>query len=342
MIRIAVDAMGGDRAPNAIVSGAIEAARKARDRYEIVLVGIEGEVQAEIRKHRFIKDLRLSVVHASQKVEMDEAPAQALKHKPDSSIAVAMKLHKEGRVEGVVSAGNTGAVLAAGLFLLRPIEGVMRPAVGAFIPRGGGGGQTFLIDGGANVDCKSVHLMQFGVMGSILMSHLFGIERPKVGLLNIGEEPTKGSETVLEAYGMLEKSALNFVGNIEGRDIMKDKADVVVCDGFTGNVLVKFAGSLSKVLSSTLKRKIGGNIAGSIGHFLMQHKLSKFVKVFDYQEYGGAPLLGVKGTVIISHGSSTPYAISNAIEVAYKLIQKDIPQHIEAQILMMKGPHGQL
>ena len=341
MIRIAVDAMGGDRAPNAIVSGAVEAARKARDRYEIVLVGIEDEVQSEIHRHRFIKDLRLSVVHASQKVEMDEAPAQALKQKPDSSIAVAMKLHKEGRVDGVVSAGNTGAVLAASLFLLRPIEGVMRPAVGAFIPRGGGGGQTFLIDGGANVDCKPVHLMQFGAMGSILMSHLFGIERPKVGLLNIGEEPTKGGETVLETYGMLEKSPLNFVGNIEGRDIMKDKADVVVCDGFTGNVLVKFAGSLSKVLSSTLKRKIGGNIAGSIGHFLMQHKLTKFVKVFDYQEYGGAPLLGVKGTVIISHGSSTPYAISNAIEMAYKLIQKDIPHHIETQILQLKGPHGQ-
>jgi len=341
MIRIAVDAMGGDRAPNAIVSGAVEAARKARDRYEIVLVGIEDEVQSEIHRHRFIKDLRLSVVHASQKVEMDEAPAQALKQKPDSSIAVAMKLHKEGRVNGVVSAGNTGAVLAAGLFLLRPIEGVMRPAVGAFIPRGGGGGQTFLIDSGANVDCKPVHLMQFGAMGSILMSHLFGIERPKVGLLNVGEEPTKGGETVLEAYGMLEKSPLNFVGNIEGRDIMRDKADVVVCDGFTGNVLVKFAGSLSKVLSSTLKRKIGGNIAGSIGHFLMKHKFSKFIKVFDYQEYGGAPLLGVKGTVIISHGSSTPYAISNAIEEAYKLIQKEIPRHIETQIQQLKGPHGQ-
>jgi len=341
MIRIAVDAMGGDRAPNAIVSGAVEAARKARDRYEIVLVGIEDEVQSEIHRHRFIKDLRLSVVHASQKVEMDEAPAQALKQKPDSSIAVAMKLHKEGRVDGVVSAGNTGAVLAAGLFLLRPIEGVIRPAVGAFIPRGGGGGQTFLIDGGANVDCKPVHLMQFGVMGSILMSHLFGIERPKVGLLNVGEEPTKGGETVLEAYGMLKKSPLNFVGNIEGRDIMRDKADVVVCDGFTGNVLVKFAGSLSKVLSSTLKRKIGSNIAGSIGHFLMKHKFSKFIKVFDYQEYGGAPLLGVKGTVIISHGSSTPYAVSNAIEEAYKLIQKEIPRHIEIQIQQTKGPHGQ-
>jgi glycerol-3-phosphate acyltransferase PlsX len=341
MIRIAVDAMGGDRAPQAIVSGAIEAARKAKDRYEVVLVGNEDEIQAEIRKHHFMKDIRLSVVHATQKVEMDEAPAQAMKRKPDSSIAVAMKLHKDGKVDGVVSAGNTGAVLAAGLFLLRPIEGVMRPSVGAFIPRGRGNGLTFLIDGGANVDCKPAHLMQFGAMGSILMTHLFGIERPKVGLLNVGEEPTKGNETVLEAFGLLEKSALNFIGNVEGRDIMRDKADVVVCDGFTGNVLVKFAGSLSKVLSSTLKRKIRGNIAGNIGHFLMQHKFTKFIKVFDYQEYGGAPLLGVKGTVIISHGSSSSYAISNAIDVAFKLIQKEIPRRIEILIHQMKGPHGQ-
>jgi glycerol-3-phosphate acyltransferase PlsX len=337
--RIAIDAMGGDRAPDAIVTGAIEAARKAKGRFEIVLVGDEKAVQSELRKHHFIKDLPISVVHASQKVEMDEAPAQALKQKPDSSIAVAVKLHKEGKVDGVVSAGNTGAVLAASLILLRPIEGVIRPSAGAFIPCGGGN-VTLLIDAGTNVDCKPAHLFQFGLMGSILMSHLFGIDQPRIGLLNIGEEETKGNETVLEAYGLLRNSSLNFIGNVEGRDLMKGKADVVVCDGFTGNVLVKFAGSLSKVLSSTLKRKIGGNIAGTVGHFLMQHKFHKLVKVFDYQEYGGAPLLGVKGTVLISHGSSTPYAIHNAIEEAYKLIQKNIPQHIERHIQMMKGGNG--
>lgn len=336
MIRIALDAMGGDRAPRDIVTGTIHAARKSKGRYELVLVGDREAVQNELDKHRFIKDLPISVVHASQKVDMDEAPAQALKHKPDSSIAVMMKLHKEGKADGVVSAGNTGAVLAASLFLLRPVEGVMRPAVGVFIPHGHGS-VTFLIDGGANVDCKPVHLLQFGIMGSILMCHMFGIERPKVGLLNVGEEPTKGNEAVLEAYGLLSKAPLNFIGNVEGRDIMRDKADVVVCDGFTGNVLIKFAGSLSKVLSSTLKRKIGGNIAGSIGHFLMKHKFRKLVKVFDYQEYGGAPLLGVKGTVIISHGSSTPYAVTNAIKEAYKLIQLNLPCHIETQIRQLKG-----
>lgn len=338
MNRIAVDAMGGDRAPHDIVSGAIEAARKAKERYEVVLIGDEASIQTELHKHRFVKDLPISVVHASQKVEMDEAPAQALKQKPDSSIAVAVKLHKEGKVDGVVSAGNTGAVLAASLFLLRPIEGVMRPAGGAFFPYGGG--VTFLIDAGTNVDCKPMHLFQFGVMGSILMSHMFGIGQPKVGLLNIGEEATKGNEVVLEAHDLLRGSTLNFIGNVEGRDIMKGKADVVVCDGFVGNVLVKFAGSLSKVLSSTLKRKIRGNIAGTIGHFLMKHKFSKLVKVFDYQEYGGVPILGVKGTVIIAHGSSTPYAIYKAIGEAFNLIQKNIHQHIEEQILLMKGTYG--
>jgi glycerol-3-phosphate acyltransferase PlsX len=334
--KIALDAMGGDRAPHAIVSGAIGAARQSKGRFEVVLVGDETEIRREIERHRFIKDLPISVVHASQKVEMGEAPAQALKGKPDSSIAVSMRLHKEGAVDGVVSAGNTGAVLAASLFLLRPVEGVIRPAIGAFLPRGHGA-VTFLIDGGANVDCKPAHLLQFGLMGSILMCDLFGIERPKVGLLSVGEEPTKGNELVLETHSLLAKSSLNFIGNVEGRDIMRDKADVVVCDGFTGNVLIKFAGSLSKVLSSTLKRKIGGNIAGSIGHFLLKHKFRKLVKVFDYQEYGGAPLLGVKGTVIISHGSSTPYAIQNAIEAAYKLILQNIPRRIETAIEQLKA-----
>jgi glycerol-3-phosphate acyltransferase PlsX len=326
--------MGGDRAPEAIVSGAVESARKAKNRYEIVLVGDAPIVNKELHRHIFIKDLPISVVHASQKVEMEETPTQAMKQKPDSSIAVAVKLHKENKADAVVSAGNTGAVLAASLFLLRPIEGVMRPALGTLFPYAGG--VTLLIDAGSNVDCKPPHYLQFGLMGSILMNHLYGMEKPKVGLLNIGEEPTKGNEVVLEAYHILEKSALNFIGNVEGRDLMKGKADVVVCDGFVGNVLIKFAGSLSKVLSSTLKRKIGSNIAGSIGHFLMKHKFRKLVKVFDYQEYGGAPLLGVKGNVIVAHGSSTAYAIHNAIEAAYKLVIGNVTQRIASQIQTIK------
>ncbi len=337
MMKIALDAMGGDRAPHDIVSGGILAARASKGRYEVVLVGDEKTVRAELDKHRFIRDLPISVVHASQTVDMDEPPAQAMRQKPDSSIAVAVKLHKEGQVSGVVSAGNTGAMLAASLFTLRTIDGIIRPAIGAFLPRGRGD-VTLLIDSGANVDCKPVHLLQFGIMGSILMNLLFEIEEPKVGLLSVGEEPTKGNDTVVEAHSLLASGPIRFIGNVEGRDVLRDKADVVVCDGFTGNVLVKFAGGLAKVLSSTLKQKIGGNIAGRAGAFLMRHKFRKFIKVFDSQEYGGAPLLGVKGTVIISHGSSTPYAIRNAVEEAYKLAQKGIPQRIEAQIKQLKDP----
>lgn len=336
MIRIAVDAMGGDRAPDDIVAGAVGAARKAKDQYEIVLVGDSASVEEALHRHHFIKYLPISIVHASQKVEMDESPAQAIKQKPDSSISVAVRLLKEGKAEAMVSAGNTGAVLAASLFILRPIEGIIRPAVGAFIPCGHRN-FTFLIDAGANVDCKPMHLFQFGVMGSILMNRFFQIERPRVALLNIGEEPTKGNEVVLEAYGLLEKSNLHFIGNVEGRDIMRNKADVIVCDGFVGNVLIKFAGGLSHVLSSTLKRKIGSNIAGSIGHFLMKHKFKKLTKLFDYQEYGGAPLLGVNGNVIISHGISSPYAIQNAIEEAYRVTLAHIPDHIKTQLKQMKG-----
>lgn len=336
MIRIAVDAMGGDRAPEDIVAGAIGAARRSKDQYEIILVGDKTSVEKALHHHRFIKSLPISIVHASQKIEMDESPAQAVKQKPDSSIAVGVRLLKEGKAEALVSAGNTGAVLAASLFLLRPIEGIIRPAVGAFIPCGHGN-FTFLIDAGANVDCKPMHLFQFGLMGSILMNRFFHIERPRVALLNIGEEPSKGNELVLEAYRILEKSNLHFIGNVEGRDLMRNKADVIVCDGFVGNVLIKFAGGLSHVLSSTLKRKIGSNIAGSIGHFLMQHKFKKLTKLFDYQEYGGAPLLGVNGNVIISHGRSTPYAIQNAIEEAYRVTLAQIPQYIESQLKQMKG-----
>jgi glycerol-3-phosphate acyltransferase PlsX len=335
VIRIAVDAMGGDQAPKAIVSGTVEAARKAKSNYELILVGDETIVQKELRRHHFIKDLPISIVHASQKIEMDEAPAMALKKKPDSSIAVATQLHKEGKVDAIVSAGNTGAVLAAAIFLLRPIEGVLRPAVGSFMPHESG--VCFIIDVGANVDCKPIHLLQFGVMGSILAKYLMNIKKPKVGLLNIGEEESKGNETGQAAYRLFHKSPLHFIGNIEGRDILRGRADVVVCDGFVGNVLLKFGESLARMIALTLKRKIGGNIAGTVGHYLIRPKFRKLLKLFDYQEYGGAPLLGVKGTCIISHGNSTPRAIRNAIEEAGKIIREKLMYRIEDQIKKMKG-----
>ncbi|MBN2029451.1 phosphate acyltransferase PlsX [bacterium] len=335
MIRIAVDAMGGDRAPRVVVTGAIEAARRLKEPCEIVLVGDTPLIENELRHHHFIKDLPISIIHASQKVEMDDSPARALRQKPDSSIAVAIRLHAEGRVEGVVSAGNTGAVMASALFLLKPIEGVLRPAVGSFLPHEAG--VCFLIDVGTNVNCKPIHMLQFGMMGSIFVNHILGTEKPKVGLLNIGQEAVKGNETLQSTYRLLEKSALNFIGNIEGRDIMRGRADVIVCDGFVGNILLKFGESLARMIALTLKRKIGGNIAGTIGHFLIRPKFRKLLKLFDYQEYGGAPLLGVKGNCIISHGSSGPRAIRNAIRVAWNMAREGVTRHIENQIIGMKG-----
>ena len=335
MIKIAVDAMGGDRAPAEIVTGSIEAARRSKGRFEVVLVGDEKAIGRELKHHHFIKDLPLSVVHASEKIEMDEPPASALRKKPDSSIAVAVRMHKEGKVDAVVSAGNTGAVMATSLFLLNRIEGVQRPAIGSFMPHESG--VCLLIDVGSNVDCKAQHLVQFGVMGSIFMSHIVNIDKPRVGLLNIGEEESKGNEVIQESYQLLKTSPLHFIGNVEGRGVMRGEADVVVCDGFIGNVVLKFGESLARMIALTLKRKIGGNIAGNIGAYLIRPKFRKLLKIFDYQEYGGAPLLGVKGNCIICHGRSNHRAIRNAVEEACKMIQEKVWHHIESQIMNMTG-----
>ena len=289
--------------------------------------------------HHFIKDLPISVVHASQRVEMDDSPSRTLRKKPDSSMAVAMRLHKEGKVDAVVSAGHTGAFLAAALFLLKPIKGVLRPAVGTFMPHESG--VCFLIDVGTNVDCKPVHLLQFGMMGSILVDHLMAINNPRIGLLNIGEEPTKGDETSQKAYKLLHKHVPNFIGNVEGRDVLKGRADVIVCDGFSGNILIKFAESLARMLSTTMKRTIRGNLPGAVGLYLIRPSLRKLFKLFDYQEYGGAPLLGVKGNCIISHGRSGPRAIRNAVREAWKMIQEEITSRIETQVGSMKGVLGE-
>lgn len=332
MIRIAVDAMGGDHAPEPVVKGAIEAARVASGRFEIVLVGDEAEISKNIHHHHFIKNLPISIHHASQKIEMDESPGVALRRKPDSSILVTAGLHAQGKVHAMVSGGNTGAVLGAALFTLKRIEGVLRPAIGSFMPTSTGVG--FLIDVGTNIDCKPEQLVQFGMMGSIFMNHILGIKNPKIGLLNIGEEPGKGNELVQEAYKLFEKSNLNFVGNVEGRDVMMSAADVVVCDGFIGNVLLKFVESLTHLLPLSMKKKIGSNLVGNFGYFFVHHKFKKVVKLFDYQEYGGAPLLGIKGNCIVAHGSSTPRAIRTAIVEAYEMVKENVSGRIEGQLKM--------
>lgn len=337
-MKIAIDAMGGDFAPQQNVSGAIAAARRLKGRFEIVLVGDKVQIQKELSRHFRTHDLALTIHHASEKVEMGESPAIALKHKKDSSIAVAMQLHKEGEVDAVVSAGNTGAVLAAALFHLRKIRGVNRPAIGSLLPNGRSA--TLLIDAGTNVDCKPRQLFEFGIMGSIFMSKLFNISNPRVGLINIGTEKGKGNEQVQQTYEYFENSKLNFIGNIEGGAILRDKADVVVCDGFVGNIILKFAESFNKVYSSNLRRRIGKRLQYNLGAYLLRPAFRRLKKTFDYAEYGGVPLLGVNGVVIICHGRSSPKAIQNAILEAEKIVLERVNDRIEKELNLKEEKIG--
>lgn len=334
-MRIAVDAMGGDFAPAAVVQGGIEAAKVANGDFEIVLVGDQAKIEQEIHRHFRTHNLSLSIYHASQHIDMDEAPATALKRKRDASISVAHRLQKRGEVDAVISAGNTGAAMASALLELGRIQGVKRPGIGSLLPNGHGA--AMLIDVGANVDCKPQHLLQFGLMGSIYMNRILGIEQPRVGLLSIGEERGKGNEATIEAYELLAHSSINFVGNIEGRDILRGSADVVVCDGFVGNIILKFAESIGGVFSIHMKRQIGKKIFRNLGAFLLKPTFAGLRKVFDYEEYGGAPLLGINGVSIICHGGSTPKAIKNAIREAAKMIREGVNQIIRKEMQSLNG-----
>ncbi len=332
-MRIAVDAMGGDFAPRAIVTGAISAARTNRE-LEIVLVGDEEAIKRELSLHFRIQDLPISIHHASQVIEMEDSPAKALRTKRDSSISVAMQLHRKREVDAVVSAGNTGAVLGAALMKLKKIKGVMRPAIGTILPTGKG--RNFLIDVGTNVDSKPQQLMQFGIMGSIFVRKLFGIENPRVGLLNIGEESSKGPEQIQKTYQLFLTAPFNFIGNVEGRSILSETVDVVVCDGFVGNIILKFAESISSVYTRSLRNRIGKKFQYQFGALLLRPAFRRLKKTFDYAEYGGVPLLGVNGVVIIGHGGSSPKAVSNAIFEAEKMVRENVNKTIEEELALVK------
>ena len=337
-MRIALDAMGGDYAPAAVVQGGLEAAKLFAGECEIVFVGDQALIEQEIARHPILtrgQNLAYSIQHASEKIEMTDQPTIALKRKKDTSIQVANRMVQTRQVDAVISAGHTGAAMAASLLILGKITGVSRPGIGTLIPNGSG--VTLMIDVGANVDAKAQHLAQYGLMGSIFMQRVVGTENPKVALLSIGEERTKGTEVTREAYGLLEKSKVNFIGNVEGRDILQAKADVVVCDGFVGNVILKFTESLGSVFRRHIKRQIGKKIFVNLGAFLMQPTFKGLRKVFDYEEYGGAPLLGVDGVCIICHGSSSPKAIRNAVKEAIKMVSEKINQMIERELQTQNG-----
>jgi glycerol-3-phosphate acyltransferase PlsX len=312
MIRVAVDAMGGDHAPAAIVDGAVAAARHLDVR--IALVGPIDVVRAALDAHAGWQELRLDLVDAPEVVAMTESPAAALRRKPRASIRVAAELVARGEAAAMFSAGHTGATVMAAHAAFGMIPGVDRPALATTIPTRQH--EAVLLDAGANVECRPQHLLQFAVMGSVYARLALNVARPRVGLLSIGEEATKGNELTREAHQLLKGSALNFIGNIEGREIYSGVADVVVCDGFTGNVVLKTSEGLVDTVEALLGDELQGTFSAQVGYLLSRRAFRRFRRRVDYSEYGGAPLLGVAGLAIVGHGRSSAKAVRNAIAMA--------------------------
>lgn len=327
-MRIALDAMGTDGAPLSEIAGAASALKDLDGDIEILLVGDQGILEPALDAHRDVPRERISIVHAPDRIAPGDSPASAIRKKPNSSIAVGIRLQKEGGADAFVSAGSTGAVMAASLVLLRPLPGVDRPAIGTLLPTAAT--PALMLDAGANVDCRPHHLVQFARLGTIYAQDLMGVARPRVALLNIGEEPEKGDELAVEAHELLRGSGLNFVGNVEGRDIIRGACDVLVCDGFVGNVLLKFYESVAGLVIQLLKKELHRK-----GTDL---ELDEIFRVLDYAEYGGAPLLGVNGVTIICHGQSTPKAIRNAIGVAARAVRSRMVSHIARELARGSQP----
>lgn len=333
-VRVAVDAMGSDEGPEVVVAGAVVAARERGDRLQIVLVGDEAPVWAALDAES-ASGLPIFVVHASQQVEMGEKAPQTFRSKPHSSIAVCADLVRRGRVDAMISTGNTGAVVTTALLSLGRMHGIKRPAIASMFPTRGG--PCVILDVGANADVRPLHLYQFAVMGRLYAQRVLEIASPRVGLLNIGEEPSKGNALTQAAHQLLAgaRDGLNFVGNVEGRDIFDGKADVVVCDGFTGNVVLKMAESILTVGGSMVRQEVRRRWLTSIGGLLMKPALADLKRRLNYETYGGALLLGTRGICVIGHGRSSPRAIANAIDVGARSVrsrlEEAIGQAIEAE-----------
>lgn len=327
-MRIALDAMGGDYAPAVNIEGAIETVNDFED-IDIILVGNESSIERELDSKRYPPN-RISIKHASQIVSMDESPSVAIRKKKDSSIRRACELVKNGEADAFVSAGHSGVIMATALLLLRTSNGVDRPAIAAIMPTLRA--PFVLIDAGANLHCRPENLIQFAIMGSTYCRVILGRSEPKVALISIGEEDTKGNELTKETFKLLKKANINFMGNIDGTDIFTGDADVIVCDGFTGNIVLKTSEGLADALIKMLKREVAHLTAGRIGYLLMKPALRNFKKKTDYDEYGGAPLLGINGTCIISHGRSTAKAIKNAIRVASDVAENKVYETIASVI----------
>ncbi len=326
--RVALDVMGGDHAPTEVVAGAVMAARELG--LGVILVGPEDLIRAEMAKFD-ISNLDLTVEHTDEYIRMDEHPAEAVRARKRNTLTVCMELVRDGRAGAMASAGNSGAVVAAALFTLKRIAGISRPALGTALPTATGK-PTLLLDIGATTDSKPAFLAQYALMGSAYMKSVFGVENPKVGLLANGEEDTKGDQLVQAAHGMIreiaQKGAVNFFGNVEGRDIPAGQVDVIVCDGFVGNVALKLSEGLSRMLLGTIRDEIYASPINQIGGLILRGAFNKVRAKLDYEEYGGAPLLGVRGVAIVAHGSSHAKAIKNALRVAAQAASQQLPERI--------------
>ncbi|HEY5038327.1 MAG TPA: phosphate acyltransferase PlsX [bacterium] len=341
-MKIALDAMGGDMAPRETVQGAVLAIRDAEvlgmsnHNLEMVLVGKKEEIEKELANAGDYPRKSISIVDAREVVEMGESPAQACKQKRDSSIVRCAGLVKTGEVAATISAGNSGAAMAAALMMCGRIDGVLRPAIVTLVPSING--FSVLVDAGANVDCKAKHLLQFALMGDVLARTVLNFKSPRVGLLSIGEEETKGNELVFETQILLKKVPLNYIGNVEGRDIVNGNCDVTVCDGFVGNVALKAIEGVGELVFNGLSREIKSNLITLIGGLIARPAFKRFKKHVDWKEFGGAPLLGIDGLNLISHGKSNAYAIKNAIRMAVRCVNHDMNGVLKKQI----ADHGQV
>jgi phosphate acyltransferase len=331
VLTIALDAMGGDFSPANEVQAAIEAVAERAGKIKVLLVGVRSEIEQELQRKGTKEGDGIEIVAATEIIGMEDEPVAALRQKRDSSIVIGFDQVKEGRAQAFVSAGNTGAVMSGATLLLGRIPGVSRPTIGAKFPRPDGG-FTLVFDVGATVDSKPLHLKEYAIMGSIYAEHILGVRDPRVGILSVGEERSKGNELVFEATELLEKTHVNFAGNVEGRDIFKSTVDVIVCDGFVGNISLKLAESMLTVLKSVLRNYAAKGIVNKIKAAITASVLKESLKDFDYEEHGGVPLLGVRGVTIIGHGRSTPKALKNMIFKAEEMVEKQIVEKIARAI----------
>ncbi len=329
LVKIVVDAMGGDNAPQSTVQGTVDALNKSQE-ISVILVGKEDVIRKELEQYTYPKD-RLTIVPASEVIEMAEPPVMAIRKKKDSSIVVGMKLVKEGQADAFVSAGSTGAVLVGGQLVVGRLKGVERPPLAPLIPTAKG--FSLLIDCGANVDARASHLVQFARMGSIYMENIMGVKNPRVGIVNIGAEEEKGNALVKETFPLLKECKdINFIGSVEARDIPKGECDVVVCEAFVGNVILKLYEGVGSTLMKEIKKGMMETLRSKIGGFLVKPALKKTLKSFDTSERGGAPLLGLRGLVVKTHGSSGAKEISNSILECVAFKRQEISQKIEENL----------